>query len=82
MTLLDASLSALMVSAEMGTPLQRMSAGELVPNGTGEAHCVQKGAQKVSTFYTDCGDDAGAGSLSPSSSFRQMQFWTSLDTYP
>ena len=81
MTLLDASLSALMVSAEMGTPPQRMSAGQLVPNGTGKAHSVQKGTQEVSTFYTDCGDD-GAKSLLPSSSFRQMQFWTSLDTYP
>ena len=81
MTLLDTSLSVLMVPAEMGTPPQRMSAGELVPNSTGEAHSVQKGTQETSAFYTDCGDD-GAESLLPSSSFRQMQFWTSLDTYP
>ena len=70
-----------MVSAKTGTPLQTMSAWELEPNGTGEAHCVQKGTQQVPTLYTDCGDDVGAESVSLSSSVRQMQFWTALDTY-
>ena len=70
-----------MVSAETGAPLQAMCAWELEPNGTGKAHCVQKGTQEVSTFYTDCGDDAGAESLSLSSSVRQMQFGTALHAY-
>ena len=40
MTLSVAYLSALMVSAETGAPLQRVFAWELVQNGTGKAHSV------------------------------------------